>query len=212
MDPDGEELEVVPQRKLGNSWSSGTRDLAKRRGAQGIIRLVKIGPVDQIEKVCPERKSSRLVREGNESLHNREVVLQNPRTRNAIPPCGAELPWRGVCKCSSIEVFEFLGAARATAREVGIADNIRSFLPGVGTTVTDQSIVLAAENGFRRAGVITEDTSKPPTSRHRIQDSVAANAWDIPQSIHSENLGHIEIRGTPFGRDIEWILRPGPEQ
>jgi len=111
VDPNGEELEVVPQRELGNSWSSGTCDLAKGRGTQGIIRLVKIGPVDQVEKVCPERKSSRFVRKGNESLHNREVVLENPRTCNAIPPRGAELPWRGVCKCLSIEVFEFLVAA-----------------------------------------------------------------------------------------------------
>jgi len=78
-------------------------------------------------------------------------------------------------------------------REVGIADNIRSFLPGVGTTVADQGIVLTAEYGFRRAGVITDDTSKPPTSRHRIQEPVAANAWDIPEPIHSENLGNIEI-------------------
>ena len=92
MSPGAGELEVVPQRKLGNSCSSSTRNLAKRRRTQGAVRLVKIGPVHQVEEVRPERKSSRFARERNESLHDREVILQNPRTRNAIPPRSTELP------------------------------------------------------------------------------------------------------------------------
>ena len=171
----------------------------------GPLRFVRFST---LKKSKLKLKPSHLVRQGDDSLHDRDVVLKISRINNGVPSHAAELTWTRFCKRRSVEVFGFPRGARAAPSQVWISDDICSLPPTEGAVVSDQGIVFTRIYGLRIAAAPADDSSQLPTSSNSGQNSSPLQIWEMPKPVNDENLADIKIRKPPVSLQICWILGP----
>ena len=77
----------------------------------------------------------------------------------------------------------------------------------IGPRIAVPVRVDAGEDGERTAGLALRDARDLPAAQHLLEDA-RARPRNLPDVVHHEAVGTIELRTAPLGRDVEIVLRP----